>query len=199
MYMEFDSVVKKRASVRSFTSKKPSWKSILEAIEAAIQGPLAGNHNFLKFLIVEDKENIKFIAKQCEQEWISQASIAVIVLSDDTHLEEIYGDRGRVYSRQEAGAAIQTMLLKLVDLNLSSCWVGSYDDPAIKEKFKIPEQVQIEAILPIGYAASKSQKTAKKSMESVLYWEKWDQQKRSSLFEEDRVDYAPQGEFLNEK
>ena len=141
--MEFDIVIKKRRSVKEFKSKKASWKLILEAIDTALQGPFAGNHNFLKFLITEDPETIKFIAHQCDQIWISQVETLVLVLSDDKHLENIYGDRGRIYSRQQAGAAIQTMLLKLVDLGLSSCWIGSYDDDSIRNKLKIPQDIQI--------------------------------------------------------
>ena len=192
--MEFDIVIKKRRSVKEFKSKKASWKLILEAIDTALQGPFAGNHNFLKFLITEDPETIKFIAHQCDQIWISQVETLVLVLSDDKHLENIYGDRGRIYSRQQAGAAIQTMLLKLVDLGLSSCWIGSYDDDSIRNKLKIPEDIQIEAILPIGYEDAKktTEKKPKKSLDTVLFWEKWNQKRRPSIFEEGVEDYRPQ-------
>jgi len=191
--MEFDSLVKKRKSVREFIRKRASWKLVLEAIDSANQGPFAGNFNPLKFLIVEDKETIDLISKECDQLWISQVSILVLVLSDDTQLEEIYGDRGRVYSRQQAGAAIQTMLLKITDLGLATCWVGSYNDETIKQKLKIPEHVQIEAILPIGYENTKikSDKKDKKALDTILYWEKWNQSKRPALFDEGKIDYSP--------
>jgi len=120
--MEFDSVVKKRKSVRSFLAKKPSWKTVLEAIDAANQSPFAGNMNNLKFLIIEEKETIKKLAKFAEQHWISQVGIVVLVCSDETHLENKYGERGRIYSRQQAGSAIHAFLLKLADLNLSACF-----------------------------------------------------------------------------
>ena len=45
----------------------------------------------------------------------------------------MHGERGRIYARQQAGAAINTLLLKLTDLGLQSCWVGSYDDEKIRE------------------------------------------------------------------
>ncbi len=192
--MEFDTVIKKRRSVKEFKAKKASWKLVLEAIDTSLQGPFAGNHNFLKFLITEEPDIIKFIAKHCEQVWIAQVEILVLVLSDDKHLENIYGERGRVYSRQQAGAAIQTMLLKLVDLGLSSCWVGSYDDDAIRDKLKIPKNIQIEAILPIGYEDTKKQdeKKPKKALDTVLFWERWGMPRRPSIFEEGVEDYRPQ-------
>jgi len=116
-----------------------------------------------------------------------------LVLSDDAQLEDIYGERGRVYSRQQAGAAIQTMLLKITDIGLAACWVGSYNDETIKQRLKIPEHVQIEVILPIGYENTKikSDKKEKKELDTSLYWEKWDQKKRPALFDEGKIDYNP--------
>ncbi|MEK6854864.1 MAG: nitroreductase family protein [Nanoarchaeota archaeon] len=191
--MEFDSVIKKRKSVRGFTKKKTSWKDVLEAIDATSNGPFAGNQNNLKFLIVENKEIIKEIAGFCEQLWINESSILVLVLSDDTHLENIYGERGRVYSRQQAGAAIVTLLFKLVDLGLSACWVGAYSDEIVKEKLKIPQHIQIEAIIPVGHENNSVQKRdrIKRSLESSLYWEEWNKTRRPTLFEEGKEDYNP--------
>ena len=192
--MEFDIVVKKRKSVKNFLNRKAPWKLVLEAVDSSLQGPFAGNHNHLKFLIVEEPDTIKYISQQCEQEFITQAEILVLVLSDDTNLEKMYEERGRVYSRQQAGAAIQTMLLKLVDLGLASCWIGSYDDEKIKDKLNIPRHIQIEAILPIGYEniKDKTPRKPKKTLDVSLFWEKWNQKRRPSIFEEGKNDYNPQ-------
>ena len=192
--MNFDALVRKRKSVRNFTSKTPKWSDILEAIDATLPGPFAGNHNHLHFLIVEDAEKISSIAQHCEQHWIKEAKILIVVCSDDTQLESIYGERGRVYSRQQAGAAIQTLWFKLVDLGLSTCWVGSYSDELIKSLLKIPQHIQIEAILPIGFekkTISPKSSRRKKSLENVLFWEEWDQTKRPALFKDSSEDYRP--------
>src|SRR3989344_4790062 len=119
--MEFDSVVRKRHSVRSFKSKAPSWRDVLEAVDSALQVPTSGGHYHIKFLFVENPETIKKISKLAEQSWIAESKFLAVVCSNDTPLEDLYGERGRVYSRQQAGAAIQTFLLKLVDLGLSAC------------------------------------------------------------------------------
>lgn len=191
--MEFERVVKKRKSVRRFSGKKASWKDVLEAIDLANQGPFAGNHNNLNFLIVENKETIKDLANCCEQSWVSNSGLLVVVCSDDSKLEDLYGERGRIYSRQQAGAAIQTLLLALTDLGLSSCWVGAYTDEFVKQRLKIPQHVQVEAIIPVGYEKKMpgQEKKKKKELESVLYWEKWKNSYRPKLFEEDEADYRP--------
>ncbi len=183
--MEFDAVVKKRRSVRNFTNKTPSWKDVLEAIDSANQGPFAANHNNLKFLIIEDKEKIKEISKHCEQDWMENLGLIVLVCSDDMHLENIFGERGRVYSRQQSGAAIHAFCLKLVDIGLNSCWIGAYPDSIIREMLHVPGHIQIEAIIAVGYGTGKIEKKEKKKLEGTIYWENWGKTRRPPFYEKD--------------
>lgn len=182
--MEFDLVIAKRRSIRSFKSKTASWKEVLEAINAANQAPFADSRNNLKFIIVEDKEKIATIAHLASQSWISESGIIVLVCSDDGNLENMHGERGRVYARQQAGAAIENLLLKIIDLGLSACWVGAYSDDLIKTKLQIPQHIQIEAIIPIGYSKAMPEKKRKAALENTVYWEEWERSRRGPIFRE---------------
>lgn len=187
--MEFDSVIKKRHSIRSFKDKSVSWKLVMDAIDSAIKAPFAGNNNNLKFIIVESPELIEKLAKYSNQDWISEATIALIVCSNDKNLERLYQERGKAYSKQQAGATIENLLLKITDLGLSSCWVGAYDDEKIKSNFDIPEDIQIEAIIPVGYEkkSPKTKEIRKQKLDNLIYWDLWNKGSRKSLFEEPSV------------
>ncbi len=186
--MEFDKVINKRKSTRSFKDKRASFKDAIIAIDSAIKGPFAGNHNNLKFVIVEDTDTIKKISEFANQPWISQVGLLILVCSDDKHLEHMYGERGRVYSRQQVGAAINTILLKLTELGLDSCWVGAYTDELIKNMLGIPGHIQIEAILPVGYEKpikGKEKKAKKREIGSnMLYWGVWERSRRPVMMKE---------------
>lgn len=168
--------------MRSFKSKKASWKLVLEAIDAANQGPFADNRNTLKFLIIEEPKTIEKVAELAGQLWMNEASVIAIICSDDSNLENMHGERGKKYARQQAGAAISTFLLKLTDLGLASCWVGAFTDEQLKQALKIPSHIEVEAIIPIGYEKAKSPARRKKSLENALSWESWGTSKRPSLF-----------------
>jgi nitroreductase len=183
--MELDTTIKKRKSVRSFKSKKPSWKDVLAAIDAAIQAPSAGGHFNLKFLMVEKPETIKSLAALCEQSWVSESKFLIVVTSDDRNIENLHGERGRIYSRQQAGASIENILLKLTDLGLSGCWIGSYTDERVRQLLKIPSHILVEAIIPVGYEKpSRSPKKRKRSIESCIFWETWETYNRPTKFTE---------------
>lgn len=184
--MEFDEVVKKRKSVRSFLSKPVDFRAILDAIHSANLGPYAGNVNNMKYVIVEDKREIEALAKHAEQTWISNAQAVIVVCTEDMHIEKMYGERGRIYSRQQAGAAINTIMLKLTELGISTCWVGAYTDEVIRGILGAPAHVNIEAIIPVGYErpVKGEVKKRKKEVGNVIYWDVWERGRRPTILSE---------------
>lgn len=177
--MKTQEAIEKRTSIREFSNKPVKFSQVLEAIDAANHAPFAGNINNLKYIIVETKENKDHIAEFAQQYWINESQWIVIICSELKRLEQLYQDRGEIYAGQQAGAAIENMLLSLTDQGLASCWVGAFSEKEIKSKFKIPDLWKIEAIVPIGYAKNKPKKQARKNeLETKVFWEKWDQKKK---------------------
>ena len=81
-----------------------------------------------------------------------------------------------MYKRQQVGAAIENMLLSLTDQGLGACWVGAFAEEEIKSHFKIPEDWNLEALVPIGYPKTKVKESERKAnLDSRIYWEKWTQ------------------------
>jgi nitroreductase len=85
-----------------------------------------------------------------------------------------------VYSRQQAGAAIENFLLALEDKRLSTCWVGHFDENMIKKELKIPDKMEIEAVFPIGYEFGKSAKRNRINLDSVLYFNEHNKKKMNT-------------------
>jgi len=169
--MDFDKLIRSRTSVRKFNSKKPDWRDIIECIDAARYIPTAGKNYTLKFILVDDSEAINKIADACQQDFISSAKYVVVVCSNFSRLKNAYGENGEAYSRQEAGAGIQNFLLKIEQVGLSTCWVGYFVEDLIKGKLKIPKDVNVEAILPIGFEYEKKRtRKAPIDLDRILYF-----------------------------
>jgi nitroreductase len=177
--MKTHEAIEKRASIRDFSNKSVKFGNILEAIDAANKAPFAGNINNLKFIIVETKESKNYLAEFSQQLWINEAQWIVIVCSESRTLQGLYQDRSFMYSKQQAGAAIENMLLSLTDQGLAACWVGAFSDKEIKSKFRIPDDYDIEALIPVGHPKIKKYKQAKKNeLETKIFWETWNQKKK---------------------
>lgn len=171
--MDLDKAIKERHSVRRFTSKKPDWKDIIEAIEAAGHAPLAGNISTLRFLVVSDKDKIQELADAAQQDFIATSSYVIVICSDLAQCHRSYGERAKKYATQQAGAAIENMLLKLTELGLATCWVGAFSDETVKRILQIPEEVEVEAFFPIGHEFGRSKQRLKPNLDAILYFNVW--------------------------
>jgi nitroreductase len=176
--MDLDKAIQNRHSVRKFKSKKPDWRIIIQCIDAARYAPMAGGNYSPKFILVDDLEKIKKIAEACQQDFVGTAQYVVVACSDPKRTINAYGKQGEIYSRQQAGAALQNFLLKIEESGLSTCWVGYFVESQIKRELKIPEEVNVEAVFPIGFEFEKPKtKKAKIDLDNILYFNKYDQKK----------------------
>lgn len=169
--MELNKAIQGRHSVRKFSNKKPDWRTIIECIDAARYAPMAGNNYTLKFIVVDDVEKIRKIAEAAQQNHVGQVHLIVVVCSNPSRPMNEYGKTGEVYSRQQAGAAIENFLLKVEESGLATCWVGYFIEDQVKEILKIPNEMNVEAIFPIGYEFEKPKvRKAKIDMDRILYF-----------------------------
>jgi nitroreductase len=172
--MDLDKAIKERHCVRRFKTKAPDWRDLIKAIDLARLAPSAGNIPTLKFVVVTEQDKIQRLAEASQQDFVGTAQYVVVVCTDPTQCVRSYEERGNKYCSQQAGAAIQNFFLKLTDLGLSTCWVGSFADEQVKRILQIPENAIVEGIFPIGYEMPpKDKQKPKAPLEDVLYFNKW--------------------------
>jgi len=173
--MDLKETIKKRASIKKYSDKKPKIVDVVKAVESANVAPSPGNLAILRYLIIEDLDKIEKIAEACQQEFIKGAKVLVVFLSESKDCEIMYDKRAKKYVKQHVGAAAENFLLTLTDLGLSSCWVGAWSDISLRNILVIPDNVDIEAIFPVGYQMKidhKKQKI-KPKIEGRLYFDNW--------------------------
>ncbi len=178
--MDLDKAIQSRKSVRKFKSKKPDWRDIIECIDAARYAPMAGNNYTIKFILIDDKEKIQKISEAAQQQFISRAQYVAVVCSNPSRTKNTY-EKGEIFCRQQAGAAIQNFLLKIQEKGLATCWVGYFVEKFVKEALKIPEDINVEALFPIGYEFEKSRtQKIKIDIDRILYFNKYKNKKMKS-------------------
>lgn len=179
--MDFDNVMRKRHSIRKYSMKKVSFDQITEICEAARFAPMAGNIYTIKLIIVSDEKKKQELSEAAlGQEFIVKASYIIVVCSNLAQLKRTYSTKAEAYARQQAGAAIQNILLKTTDLGLASCWIGAFDQNAIKRILRIPDDIQIECLLPIANSMEEPREIKKPDLKMILYFEEWGQETAKS-------------------
>ena len=172
--MDLKTVIKKRKSVRRYMDKKPDWRKIIRAIDAARFAPSAGGQFALKFILVSDENKIAELAAASQQNYVGTAKYVVVAVSDDSKLVRSYGKRGTRYASLQAGAALQNFWLALTELGLVTTWVGHFYDEQVRRTLNIPDGLKIEAMFPVGVEIKvKSNPKRKKKLDQILYYDKW--------------------------
>ncbi len=176
--MKLDKAIQSRKSTRKFLEKKPDWRKIINAIDTARYAPMAGGNFSLKFIVVDDKDKIQKIASSTQQGFVTTAHYLIIVCSDSKRTVDLYGEKGKKYVKQQAGAAIQNILLKLTEQELGSCWIGHFGEGQIKRVLTIPKEINVECVIPVGHKFKESSiKKSKIDLGTVLYFNKYKNKK----------------------
>ncbi|MEM2121194.1 MAG: nitroreductase family protein [Candidatus Woesearchaeota archaeon] len=173
--MNLFEAINKRRSIRDYSEEPVEWDKVVKILESAIRAPSSGNVQNWRFVIVTDKSLREKLAEaSLQQYWMAKAPIHIVVCSENFMIKKLYGERGeKLYSIQNCAAAIQNMLLTATALGLGSCWVGAFEDDAVARILGISGDVQIQAIITIGYTHEKPPEPMHFTLEDVCYFEKY--------------------------
>ena len=172
--MELVEAIKTRRSIRRFLNKPIDDDTIKHIIELGNLAPSAGNLQPRDYVIVKNPETKKKLAQAAlNQNFIAQAPVVIVVCANMKRTTP-YGNRGlSLYSIQDTAAAIQNMLLAIVDLRLSSCWVGAFNENEVVDILGLPSFVRPVAILPIGYSDIEFKESSRIPTDDLIHFEKW--------------------------
>ena len=164
-----------RRSIRKYQDIPIEFEKVGRVVEAGFQAPTAGNIQDYRFVIIENKGKRAQIAEAClQQYWMEVAPVHVIICVDIKRSKQFYGIRGeRLYSVQHAAAAAQNMLLAAHHYGLGACWVGAFDEEAMKSICGVPEYARPEVILTLGYADEIPPRPPKYIIETYTYLERY--------------------------
>lgn len=170
--MEFNEVLTKRRSVRHFNAKLAvSDEDVRALLLAAVSAPSAGNIQPWRFTVVKSLEAKEHLASALHQRWATAAPVVIVVSVDPRPCAARYGDRGEMlYSIQDTAAAAENVLLAAVDRGLASCWIGAFDENAVREALGISAPITPVAILPVGYSAEASGRPPRRPVDELTTW-----------------------------
>jgi len=173
--MDVFEAIRLRRSIRKYKDKEVPWDNIVTILQAGKYTPSAGNLQNWKFIAVKIDAKRTAIAKACmQQEWMENAPVYIVVIGEPKKAERFYGVRGsRLYTVQQCGAAIQTMMLTATSLGLGSCWVGAFDEYEIRRILGLPEDVNVQGIITIGHSDEQPDAPPKLRLEHLMYFDKW--------------------------
>jgi len=152
--MDFPEVIRSRRSIRRFKNKPIGRHTVYELLEVGRYAPSAANRQPLEFVIVDDRDVAEKIFEQLA--WgtyvrpnrnpaAGNRPVAYIVVLVNHSISEAR------FCTADAAAAIENMLLAAWSKGIGSCWLGSVQRENVKKILSIPEGLEIDSIIALGY------------------------------------------------
>ena len=130
-------------------------EALITIMQAGLAAPSGCNKQTTSLIAIDDEEVLKQIRAVIEPPVGETAPAAICVLT-----QKINAYRDRCFSIQDYSAAIQNMLLAIVDLGYQSCWYEGHitDDDRICDKIarilNVPDGYELVCFLPVGIGES---------------------------------------------
>ena len=169
-------ILLKRRSVRKYTDEKISKEKLQAIVNAGLLSPSSRNRKPCEFIVVEDKEILKKLAKFKEHgaEMLENAAAAVVVIAD-SEISDVWVE--------DSSIAMSNMHNTASFLGIGSCWLqgrgrkaenGQGSCEYVRELFGIPEKYSLEAVLSLGLPAEYPAPHSLEDLDqSKVHWEKF--------------------------
>lgn len=171
--VDVSEAIKGRRSIRAYKKQDVSEEKVEKLLEAARWAPSAGNLQPWEFVVVRTQAVKARLAEAAlNQKYVEEAPVVIVVCANEKRSSARYGTRGKaLYCIQDTAAAVQDILLTAYSVGLGSCWVGAFDEDAVKGVLKAPEGVRPVAIVLVGYADEAPSAPRRRLLSQVVHRE----------------------------
>jgi len=172
-FKNFLEIVEKRKSIRAYKNIEVEKEKLDYVLEAFRKAPSAKNLQPWKLVVVTDKNVIKNLAIACRnQTFISEAPIAIVACAKE---EEAFGTMGGYLNSYpvDIGISFEHLVLAATEQGLGTCWIGAFNEKAVKEVIGVPENIRVVAATPLGYPDEQGRERGRKPIGDIVSYNKY--------------------------
>lgn len=170
--MDVFEAINNRRSIRKYKENQVEDEKLDKILETARISPSAANRQEWKFIVVKDSETRKKLVNAAKgQKFVAQAPITIVACS--TESERIMPCGQHAYT-VDLSIAVSFMILEATELGLGTCWLGAYDEDAVKKILNIPDEIRVPAMFTLGYADENPGQRPRKDLEEISCFETYD-------------------------
>jgi len=169
--MDVLTAIKERRSIRAYSPQEIEDEKLKCVLEAGRLAPSAVNRQDWKFIVVKDpsiKEQL--VEAAGGQKFLGEAPVVLVVCG--TEPTKVMKCGQHAYNI-DASIALSFMILEAWEQGLGSCWLGHFDEAKVKEILKIPIDVRVVAITPLGYPAENPAPRPRKSLDEIVSYDRY--------------------------
>jgi nitroreductase len=164
--MDVFEAARARRSIRKYRRESIPDDKLKMIFEAARQAPSVANRQPWRFIVVRDSNRKKALAKEANnQAFLGDAAAIVAAVGDP--------DVSAKWHEKDTMIALEHMVLAATALGYGTCWIGAFDEKAVKRLLKIPAQMRVVALLPVGVPDEAPAPKPRKELGEIFSNEEW--------------------------
>jgi len=174
--MNFLDLAQKRRSCRSYSDRAVSRESLERCLQAARLAPSACNSQPWRFIVVAEESLRQELGRRAfgglyqMNQFALGAPVLIAVVREASAYAAMIGAvlRGTSYSLLDIGIACEHLVLQAEEEGLGTCWIGWFNERAVKKTLEIPFYKKVEVIISLGYPSErKDQKKNRKELHEI--------------------------------
>jgi len=149
--MDIYEVMRTRRSVRKYASAPIPEEVLNRVLDAARIAPSGNNRQPTRLILATEEARKRELVPYChDQEFVATAPVVVIACGRDLRYNR--GEWMGQYSMLvDVSIAVDHLTLAARAEGLGTCWIGSFNGPALKEFLRLPADWEVVALTPLGY------------------------------------------------
>lgn len=169
--MDVFMAISQRKSIRKYKGTAVEEDKLRRVLEAGRIAPSAGNRQDWKFVVVRDRETRRKLAIAAKgQMFLEQAPVVIVGCAVEPTYVMMCGQPAGII---DVSIAFSFMMLQATGMGLGTCWIGAFDEAAVKKILGIPDPVRVVAMTPLGYPDEAPAGRPRKGFDEVVCLDKY--------------------------
>ncbi len=171
--MEVFEAIQQRYSVRRYRPQPVEAEKLERILEAARLAPSAGNRQEWRFVVVTDEQTRQQLMEAASgQAFVGQAPVVIAACAET---DERAMKCGQLSYPIDVAIALEHIALQATEEGLGTCWVGAFDEAAVKQILDIPQAIRVVELMSLGYPADQPKPKQRLALDEIVFREKWGQ------------------------
>ena len=164
--MDVLEAIRNRRSVRKYRPGNIPNEKLEIILEAARLAPSAANRQPWRFVVVQKEDKKQALAEAANNQTFIKDAAAIVAAVGDP-------DISAKWYEKDTMIALEHMVLAATALGYGTCWIGAFNEDAVKSLLKIPERAKVVALLPIGVSNETPGPKPRKELPEIFFKEEW--------------------------
>ena len=169
--MDVMEAIRKRRSIRAYQDRPVEEDKLRSVLEAARLAPSAKNMQEWRYVVVRDPDlRAKMADAANGQRFVAEAPVVLVACAKTDGHTMPCGERAYPI---DVAISLDHVSLCAVEKGLGTCWVGAFDQAAVKKLLGIPDDIRVVELMPLGYPASEPAARPRLGLDEIIMYDRW--------------------------